>query len=114
MSPPPVFDSAEQALNVLWHSFARLCGLVAWVFIGLLHVVLLLVLALLAWWHHLTPADVMAFGQQMLQSPTVTALGVAGLSGATLGAVWVWLMRRVHRACMSLLPALLLPKPQAG
>lgn len=108
----PLFHSAEQAVSVLWFAAARLSAIINWLIIGLLHVVLGLLLVLWAWWSHWTPELVQSTFLQSAQSTTAAALGVVGLSGATALALWVWLMRRLHRWLGHLTSAWILPKPE--
>ena len=108
MTGEPFFRSTDEALQVTWYVISQLCRLIAWVVIALAHLALLWLLALVAWWHHLTPEATAAFGQQLLQSTTAAALGAAGLSGATLLAAWAWLMRQLHRQCAQYAGRLLL------
>lgn len=111
MPPRPLFNSTEQAIEVLWFVTIKLSGLLTWMALLLAHTVLLALMLLALWAFQTTPADVAAAGRQMLQTWPAAALGAVGVSAASVGAAYWWLMKRLHRAAGGALAQLLLPPP---
>lgn len=98
MRETPLFNSAEQAVSVLWPVTIRLSALVAWTAIALLHTTLLALALLVLWATQAAPADVIAAGRQMLQSWPASALAAVGVSALTLAGAYWWLLKGLHRA----------------
>ena len=92
---PLTFNSAEQATSVLWGFTKRLLRLVMWLYLAVAHLLLLWLVAVLAWWFQLTPAGLSTAVAQMAQSTTAAVLGIAGLSAAGALSAWVWLCRKL-------------------
>lgn len=97
MSEPPIFQSTEQALQVLFSLQARLGALVTWVIIAALHLLVLTLLLAAAWLFQVTPATVQAVVQQLLQTWPLATLSAVGLSGMSVLAGYWWLVRWVHQ-----------------
>lgn len=111
MEQRAIFDNPAQAVNVLWAVMGGLASLVGWLALALLHTALLALVLLALWATQTTPADVMSFGRQMLQTWPAAALGAAGASAATVLGAWWWVLKRVHRATAGLIADYVLPKP---
>lgn len=97
MSETPIFQSTEQALQVLFLLQARLGALVLWVIIAVLHLLGLTLLLTAAWTFQVTPGHVQAAAQQLLQTWPLATLSAAGLSGMSVLAGYWWLVRWVHQ-----------------
>lgn len=105
----PIFDSTEQAVNVLWFMFTRMAGLLTWTAIALLHTALLAVLLLVMWSTQTTPAEVAEGFRAMLQTWPAAALAAVGVSASALAAGYWWVLKHLHRALQAPLGAYLLP-----
>lgn len=111
MPQQPIFQSTEQAVNVLWHVIGGLAAMVGWLALAVLHTALLVLALLLLWATQTTPAEVASAAQHMLQTWPAAALGAVGVSGASaLGAYW-WVLKWLHRATAGLIADFVLPKP---
>ena len=97
MSEPPIFQSTEQALQVMFSLQARLGAFVLWVLIAVLHLALLTGLLTAAWLLQVTPAHVQEAARQWLQTWPLATLSAAGLSGMSVLAGYWWLVRWVHQ-----------------
>lgn len=106
----PIFDSTEQAVNVLRFMFTRMAGLLTWTAIAVLHTALLALLLLVMWSTQTTPAEVAAGFRAMLQTWPAAALGAAGVSASALTAGYWWALKHLHRKLLGPLGAYLLPR----
>jgi len=75
----------------------RLLRLVVWCLIGLAHLLLALAALVTCWAWQITPSDLIDAYQRMLQTTPSAVLGALGVSGGTLIAGYVWLMRKVNQ-----------------
>lgn len=97
----PVFRSTEQAVNVLFSMTARMGALVAWLFIGLLHLLVLQLLVIGLWASGSTPMTLWAAFLAGLQTNAAAVLGAIGLSVFGLVAGYWRLTKWVHRTAGS-------------
>ena len=93
----PLFDNPTQAITVLYHSSVRQASLLGDIVLGCVHLLLLMGLAALMWWFHLTPEQVQSFALDALASKTLTAVGAVGFSALTVLGLYVALIRWVWR-----------------
>lgn len=94
----PIFESVNQALTVQQQLIARLASLVLWSLLLSAHLVLIALLAFLAWWFQVAPADVSRWAADLTASSPAKAFAALGGSLATAMTAYAWLLRRIHRA----------------
>jgi H+/Cl- antiporter ClcA len=96
-----LFNSVEQALQVMLTISARLSALVVWLAIVIAHLAAFLLLIAAVWWWQVTPTDVTTALTQAAKSKPFAVLTVAGVSALTLiGGYWR-LAKWAHRAAGS-------------
>ncbi len=111
VSKPPILNTHDGSVELLWRIVIRLSSLLVWLAIALAHVAAVVLLIAVLWWAQVTPQQIEDAALQTLRATTAAFLGFAGLSLATLLSAWVWLLRKLHRliGCGKLL-AYLLPE----
>lgn len=69
-----------------------------WTLIALVHLALLVIALTACWLMGVTAADVAAAYVRMRQTMPVEVLSFLGVSAGTLIALWLWAIRKVHKA----------------